>query len=178
MPARKPLSKRRRFEVFHRDGFTCQYCGATPPGVVLHVDHIVPVAEGGDNQDANLLTACEDCNLGKGVTQLHDQPETVIQRTERLREKEEQVQAYNDLLATIRERQESDVNDVEDAFMARFPGYQFTDSFRRSVTTFLDRLPKETVIWAMDLSANRMTRADRCLSYFCGVCWKKIRGDD
>lgn len=26
---RKPVSKRTRFEVFKRDGFTCRYCGAT-----------------------------------------------------------------------------------------------------------------------------------------------------
>lgn len=45
--ARKAISKKTRFEVFKRDRFTCQYCGATPPGVLLHIDHIHPVAEGG-----------------------------------------------------------------------------------------------------------------------------------
>ena len=32
---REAVSKKRRFDVFKRDGFTCQYCGATPPGVLL-----------------------------------------------------------------------------------------------------------------------------------------------
>lgn len=32
---RKPLSKRIRFEVFKRDSFTCQFCGRTPPEVIL-----------------------------------------------------------------------------------------------------------------------------------------------
>jgi len=59
------LSKRTRFEVFRRDGFACQYCGRTPPDVVLHVDHIQPVAAGGGNDETNLVTACADCNLGK-----------------------------------------------------------------------------------------------------------------
>ena len=48
--ARKPLSKKIRFEVFKRDKFTCQYCGRMSPDVILEVDHIEPVAEGGDNE--------------------------------------------------------------------------------------------------------------------------------
>jgi len=31
MSDRTPISKRVRFEVFKRDGFQCQYCGASPP---------------------------------------------------------------------------------------------------------------------------------------------------
>lgn len=61
------LSKAKRFEVFKRDGFTCQYCGQRPPEVVLEVDHIHPRALGGDDDDLNLLTSCADCNRGKGA---------------------------------------------------------------------------------------------------------------
>jgi 5-methylcytosine-specific restriction endonuclease McrA len=34
---------------------------------VLHADHVVPVAAGGETTEVNLVTACETCNLGKGV---------------------------------------------------------------------------------------------------------------
>jgi 5-methylcytosine-specific restriction endonuclease McrA len=34
---------------------------------VLHVDHVVPVAAGGTTTEDNLLTACEECNLGKAA---------------------------------------------------------------------------------------------------------------
>lgn len=44
MAKRKALSNRTRFEVFKRDKFTCQYCGAKAPDVVLQCDHIVAVA--------------------------------------------------------------------------------------------------------------------------------------
>ena len=71
---RKRISKGRRFEIFKRDGFTCQYCGQQPPGVVLHIDHILPVVEGGTNEELNLITSCAACNLGKG-RKLLDKPQ-------------------------------------------------------------------------------------------------------
>lgn len=66
MPARrKSTGKRLRFEVFKRDHFTCQYCGAQPPDIVLVADHITPVAAGGATTIDNLISACESCNQGK-----------------------------------------------------------------------------------------------------------------
>lgn len=70
MAERKALSKKTRFEIFKRDGFTCQYCGATPPDVVLEIDHINPVVNGGSNDEMNLITSCFECNRGKGARQL------------------------------------------------------------------------------------------------------------
>lgn len=67
MKKREGISKRLRFLVFRRDGYTCVYCGAMPPQVQLHVDHIRPVASGGTNAIWNLVTACAPCNLGKGT---------------------------------------------------------------------------------------------------------------
>lgn len=66
------LSKRVRFGVFKRDSFACQYCGAAAPNVQLHVDHIVPVSEGGSDDPSNLVTACAACNFGKGAINLNE----------------------------------------------------------------------------------------------------------
>jgi len=63
----RTLSPALRFQVLRRDGFTCQYCGRTPPEVKLQVDHVVPWSAGGTNQIENIKTACEVCNLGKGA---------------------------------------------------------------------------------------------------------------
>ena len=54
---RKTIPKTVRFEVFKRDKFTCQYCGQMAPDVILEIDHIKPVAEGGENDILNLITA-------------------------------------------------------------------------------------------------------------------------
>lgn len=72
MADRKQISKKIRFEVFKRDGFKCQYCGASAPDIILHVDHIKPVSKGGKNTITNLITACSGCNLGKSDIELTD----------------------------------------------------------------------------------------------------------
>ena len=67
--ARDPLPAQLRFSILQRDGFRCRYCGrpGNAPGVVLHVDHVVPVVAGGATTEDNLLTACDECNLGKAA---------------------------------------------------------------------------------------------------------------
>ena len=63
---REAVPSQLRFRVFQRDAFRCQYCGrAARDGATLHLDHIVPVAAGGETNEGNLITACETCNLGK-----------------------------------------------------------------------------------------------------------------
>lgn len=62
---RKPISKSLRYDIFTRDGYTCQYCGGRPPDSTLQIDHRVPVVSGGDNDPMNLVTACVECNAGK-----------------------------------------------------------------------------------------------------------------
>ena len=59
-----------RFLIMKRDGFKCGYCGASPQrdGVVLHIDHLTPIRDGGKTTPSNLLTACNLCNNGKGST--------------------------------------------------------------------------------------------------------------
>jgi len=94
MPEREPISRKIRFEVFKRDGFKCQYCGRSAPEVVLEVDHIKPVKEGGTNDITNLITSCKDCNRGKGTRLLDDKTilEKQKQQLEELNEKREQLE--------------------------------------------------------------------------------------
>ena len=74
MAKREAISVKKRFEILTRDSYACQYCGRPAPTVQLVVDHVIPVAEGGNNEDFNLVTACNECNQGKSAT-LHDRME-------------------------------------------------------------------------------------------------------
>jgi len=77
--SRESISPKLRFDVLKRDAFTCQYCGRSAPEVELHVDHVVPVAEGGGNDPGNLTAACVECNLGKSDEFLADAVRAVSQ---------------------------------------------------------------------------------------------------
>ena len=62
--ARRPAFT--RFNVFLRDRFTCQYCGAARPVEDLTFDHVVPRSRGGQTVWTNVVAACAPCNLRKG----------------------------------------------------------------------------------------------------------------
>jgi 5-methylcytosine-specific restriction endonuclease McrA len=62
--ARRPAFT--RFNVFLRDRFGCQYCGRGFPTERLTFDHVIPRVRGGRTEWANVVTACEPCNLSKG----------------------------------------------------------------------------------------------------------------
>lgn len=171
---RRAISKRVRFEVFKRDGFTCRYCGAAPPAVVLEVDHIEPLAEGGADTEDNLLTACFGCNRGKGAVPLDIVPETVGARGARLREAEDQLRAYRGLIAEIEEREEADVWTVIKILYATD---RTTHDRFQSVRTFLKRMDLDQVHDAARIAVGRglFWSESKLFRYFCGVCWNMIR---
>ncbi|HCF2189380.1 TPA: HNH endonuclease [Pseudomonas aeruginosa] len=52
-----------RQAIFDRDDHECLSCGSRDK---LSIDHIVPLAKGGDNGFDNLQTLCKSCNSAKG----------------------------------------------------------------------------------------------------------------
>ena len=58
-----------REQVFKRDKYRCQNCGAS--GVRLNCHHIVPLNKGGTNQLSNLISLCEKCHakIHPGMTE-------------------------------------------------------------------------------------------------------------
>jgi len=75
-----------RFEILKRDNFVCQYCGRNAPKVELQVDHIIPKGKEGKNTKENLITACAECNLGKGDVLLKQEKTTMDTRSNDLAE--------------------------------------------------------------------------------------------
>lgn len=64
-PLREPIPAAVRRAVLARDNYRCQSCGSTAQ---LNVDHIKPVARGGNNSLKNLQTLCWPCNRAKNVS--------------------------------------------------------------------------------------------------------------
>jgi 5-methylcytosine-specific restriction endonuclease McrA len=62
---KRPRPRRRltRLEVFHRDQYTCQYCGKQTHQLTL--DHVIPRYRGGEHIWENVVSACIPCNRHK-----------------------------------------------------------------------------------------------------------------
>lgn len=151
MSKRKAISKKVRFEVFKRDSFTCQYCGAQSPDVVLHVDHINPVAGGGDNDILNLVTSCEPCNNGKGARTLDDNSILAKQKAQldELNERREQLE----MMVQWREALSNLDDQYADVFADKFreeTNCTVNDYGRSKVRQWLKKNPLSELLDALD----------------------------
>ena len=54
-----------RRQLYKRDNYMCQYCGARPGTEELSIDHIIPQSRGGATTWTNCTLACVDCNSKK-----------------------------------------------------------------------------------------------------------------
>ena len=135
---RKALSKKTRFEVFKRDRFTCQYCGRMSPDVILEVDHIKPVAKGGDNNFLNLITSCRDCNRGKSDKRLSD--DVAIKKVQEqlldMADKREQLQMMVDWKNELLDLTD-DQTDCIAKLINKLTGYDVYDEGKRTIRKWL-----------------------------------------
>lgn len=170
---RKAVSVKTRFEIFKRDFFTCQYCGATPPAAILEVDHILAVASGGTNAQDNLVTSCWTCNRGKGARSLTAVPASLADRAATVAEQERQIAGY---AAAVAERQQRIDRDAWLVVRALFGTDKISQDWFRSIVMFLGKLPLHEIIDAANRAQSGRRRERDTFLYFCGVCWKKIKG--
>jgi 5-methylcytosine-specific restriction endonuclease McrA len=61
-----------RRNIYRRDEFTCQYCGARPGSELLSIDHVLPRSLGGRSNWENCVLACVACNKRKADRTLAD----------------------------------------------------------------------------------------------------------
>ena len=55
----------RRQRILLRDAYTCRRCDEVAAGKAAHVDHVVPLEDGGTDDDSNLQTLCAACHGAK-----------------------------------------------------------------------------------------------------------------
>ena len=177
MAKRKSISLTTRFEVFKRDSFTCGYCGQKPPDVILEIDHILAVKNGGDNDFDNLITSCFDCNRGKSARSLDQiiNGEKVDNILPLLKERELQYMEYRNFLLNIDNRLREEVDAINSVFQRYFPDREFTEKFKISVKRFIKELGLMEVVNSMEIAASKINKSGECLDYFCGICWNKIK---
>jgi 5-methylcytosine-specific restriction endonuclease McrA len=161
--------------------------------VILHVDHIVAVAEGGGNEEENLIAACSDCNHGKHVKPLDQQeiPRDYKAMAEDAKVKAQQLDAYRKHLAELRRAVDESI-DFVGAFFWGKPGTTWSRdggaAMRAKTERFIELIGLDRTSEAARVAFDRLPdrgrdRSDQRFKYFCGVCWNTatrlgIRGDD
>ncbi len=179
----RSISKKRRFEILKRDRFTCQYCGRKAPDVVLNVDHVLAVALGGQNEDSNLLTSCQDCNGGKGARALEMADAPIVLDGKARMERLEQAEEYRRALVAERERVDSLLDDIYECWGIADGQDVSSDKWmipirlESSCKTFLKHLNSEEIKDCVKIAFSRMRfySSNKKFRYFCGCCWGAIR---
>ena len=180
MNKRKAITKKLRFEVFKRDAFTCQYCGRKAPDVLLHVDHIDPVALAGTNDILNLITACFDCNSGKSDRRLSDNTVLDKQREqlEQLQERKEQIEmmfAWQKGLASIKDDVTSQLSDYWSELAS---GFSLNENGRKGLKRLEKEFSIEEIMEAMRIAADTyiLFQDGNPTAESVELAWKKVGG--
>lgn len=163
------VSKRTRFEVLRRDNHTCRYCGGVAPDVTLTVDHVVPVALGGNDGPSNLVAACRDCNYGKASTSpdgaLVEDVKALDLTWGRAMARAAEIQAQK--------RAERDAYIVAFADLWESLGRKLPSDGSGLIRLFDAGLPLADMLDAAELAAMNRGVYER-FPYFMGVAWKKL----
>ena len=64
---RRKLSKAQRLNVYNLFGGRCAYCGKPIAYEDMQVDHVVPLHNGGADNESNYFPACRMCNFYKST---------------------------------------------------------------------------------------------------------------
>lgn len=181
MAKRKEISSSLRWSVFARDGFTCRYCGAQAgqDDVELVVDHVVSVAEGGDNRIDNLATSCRKCNGGKGARSLKAAPtsaEVVARIHERAATLQQQAAALSASIESQRQLEQMAVNLKCEAY-----GVESVNMEKGEVAHII-RLcqaygPDSVLEWYQIAASRRITEW-RAIKYVYGIIRKRRESGD
>lgn len=178
MTKRKQISKKIRFEVFKRDSFTCQYCGRSAPNVVLHIEHIQPVAKGGTNDLLNLLTACSDCNHGKGDRLLSDDSALVKQRKQldELNERREQLEMLLEWKQELQNLIQKQINAIE-SFICD-SSFRLSDSERKIIADLIRRFGFVEVYEASEIAYYKYPYQWKRLKVLGGICYNRRKAKE
>lgn len=168
------ISVRIRFEIFKRDGFTCQYCGRKTPTVVLEIDHIIAKANDGTDDPLNLITACWDCNSGKSDKPLREimTGEDPHDKAIELLERERQLAEYNQVQRQVAMRLDGELEALHKL-------WNLTDDFWKYVKCYLKDFSVYDIDYAIETAITRTDgKSNASVRYFCGIVrqWKLMGG--
>jgi len=166
---------------------------------MLVVDHVVPVASGGDNAVDNLVTACFDCNAGKGARHLGNtmppvDSDAVLQAAQDLAEQRAALGRYYAEQQALQREIDEVLEEAEAAWITLVSTCdQSTEEGRRWAESARDRFERRSAIgwqrrgfgvadfrWAALQTASEWSRrgemsVEHLWRFYCKTCWDAIR---
>lgn len=100
------ISYLKRERIHKNSEYKCVYCGKSLEEMIFYktytIDHKIPIAKGGGNEEENLVISCRSCNSRKG-TKTHNQYIKFINiyKTERYKKYIKEGKYFNELFKDI-----------------------------------------------------------------------------
>lgn len=91
------INKRKRQKIIQKYGYKCAKCGNSGDLKTLEIDHIIPVANGGTNDERNLQVLCYECNMDKRWNKGFNSDYFDINPRDKLKIIKDIINEYNDL---------------------------------------------------------------------------------
>lgn len=179
---RKTLSKKTRFEVFKRDSFKCQYCGASAPDAILEVDHIDPISKDGADEMVNYITACRPCNAGKSDRKLDDNTTLAKQKAQldELNERREQLEMMMSWRKGMKDIGELQIEEAKQAWRSGVPGWALNDKGVKDLKGYIAKYGLAAVLSGIDKAHDTYVKLDsetgNATAESVNLAWAKVGG--
>jgi transcriptional regulator with XRE-family HTH domain len=157
--SKQPIPKSVRFEVFKRDSFKCQHCGASASDVLLGLEYIRPSTER-DTSVSNLVTFCIRCLTEHSPDGLSETGEKRNLRKERKARKEQL-----DMMMAWKEAERDILLQSTEHLCAYWkhytPGWDISSKGQRCIQRWLNTFSFEEITHAMDVAVKYLRTDDK-----------------
>jgi len=145
-----PVYKRIKFEVFEKDGYKCQTCGAVAPNVTLQLHRLQEVQQNENWLDpAFLSTACFDCEQ-KQTEQKSTAKKNGFMTLDDLEERLEQLKMLISWRKGLRKIKKGQLNSLIDYWQELVPGIYLNDDHKRTILSCMNKFTREEIKSAME----------------------------
>lgn len=152
------------------------------PDVILELDHIKPVASGGNNGIMNLVTSCFDCNRGKGKRELSEKGEILKQQKQllELSERREQLKMMLQWREELLQFHENEIDLVCDSInLAYGKPVKINSSDRKMIKDLIRRFGIEETITCCEISFIKYKDVCLALNKIGGIAYnRKYKQDE
>jgi hypothetical protein len=155
------ISKTLQAEVFRRDSFTCQYCGAKAPDVVLEVDEIPQISKVRKTDLSTLLTSCQGCLASRSpdVFEERSPNETQSERLDNLQKRKEQSELLFDWQKELLDQDHPFLSKLADYWSELLDEtYSFTENGKTALTKLLSDFSFDQIMKGMKIAVNQYVK--------------------